>query len=354
MPKLLFKGPGLEVRRLGSGYAEAVLAGDVAGETALPDLPPLRKLTIRADFTGNIPDSIAAKINGDTEVSLCFGGNSFPDWSGIFMPIKKLNLMANTSGGYGEFPAWVSKLINLEKLLVDNNGRFGWKYPDALGNLTNLRELNIYYLDDPYDWVRNLKKLRKLFFGIPLFDSVPEWIGELTELRELSILEGEIDTLPESIGNLTKLKDLYFVHTYMPGLPYSIGRLKKIKRLELHGVRALPESIGGLQSLEWLFIRSHKLKALPESIGCLKSLKSLTLMCGRLTSLPESFCGLESLEELVLWCYRLTQLPEDFGNLRRLKELDLACYSLTHLPESFDSLEALQKADLGRCGIEKC
>uniref|UniRef100_UPI002623B4C3 leucine-rich repeat domain-containing protein n=1 Tax=uncultured Microscilla sp. TaxID=432653 RepID=UPI002623B4C3 len=73
------------------------------------------------------------------------------------------------------------------------------------------------------------------------------------------------------------------------------------------------------------------LTSLPENLGKLVNLKYLFLKNTQLTSLPESIGELVNLQELCLSDTQLTSLPENLGKLVNLKHLDLSNNQLTSL-----------------------
>ena len=114
---------------------------------------------------------------------------------------------------------------------------------------------------------------------------------------------------------------------------------------------ALPESLGQLQSLEYLYLAGNQLTgALPESLGQLQFLRYLVLAGNQLTgSLPESLGQLQSLQVLDLSYNQLTgSLPESLGQLQSLRVLDLSANSFTgELKDVFFSLDRLVFLGLG-------
>ena len=85
-----------------------------------------------------------------------------------------------------------------------------------------------------------------------------------------------------------------------------------------------------------------QLTYLPESIGDLSELGFLYLEWNSLTSLPTSFSQLTSLVSLTINNNWLTSLPSDFGNLNQLFFLDLGYNQLASVPESICQLGSLQ------------
>ena len=85
-----------------------------------------------------------------------------------------------------------------------------------------------------------------------------------------------------------------------------------------------------------------QLTSLPESIGDLSELAFLYLEWNLLTYLPNNFSQLTSLVSLTINNNWLTSLPDDFGNLNQLFFLDLGYNQLPSVPESFCQLGSLQ------------
>jgi len=134
--------------------------------------------------------------------------------------------------------------------------------------------------------------------------------------------------------------------------------------LELFGVSSIPESLGRLTELEWLYILdAPELASLPQSIGALHSLKYLFInslgyrspahsshspderadfkQAEKLTTLPESIGDLGCLEEIDIYGTNLSALPESLGRLENLRTLYLDCNALKTLPNSVGNLKQL-------------
>jgi len=173
--------------------------------------------------------------------------------------------------------------------------------------------------------------------------------GHVTELKlydeSSRLLRGAI---PESIGNLSNLHYLFLGNNQLTSLPKSIGNLSNLQYLFLgnNQLTSLPESIGNLSSLKELHLLGNQLTSLPESIGNLSSLEKLHLLGNQLTSLPESIGNLSNLQHLSMDS-KLTSLPESIGNLGSLSFLDLSNNQLCYLPFSIINLKALTNLNVG-------
>ncbi|MFI3315330.1 MAG: leucine-rich repeat domain-containing protein, partial [Rikenellaceae bacterium] len=102
---------------------------------------------------------------------------------------------------------------------------------------------------------------------------------------------------------------------------------------------SIPESIGNLANLEYLYLNSNNLSgSIPESIGNLENLDVLYLSYNNLSgSIPESIGNLTNLTALYLGYNELSGvIPESFGNLVNLKTVYLYYnYLIGPLPEAF-------------------
>ena len=195
--------------------------------------------------------------------------------------------------------------------------------PDAIGELTNLKELGL---------------------ACNKIATLPASIGRLTALERLCLQSNVLRTLPDAIGTLTNLKSLVLEENQLVGLPDAIGALTKLVYLDLtnnNNLTTVPDWIDSLTGLEALYLCGNKLTALPDSIVALTNLKELGLGCNQLTTLPSSIGSLTGLEGLYLNENQLTTLPEWIGQLTGLKALYLYHNQLTALPESIVALTNL-------------
>ncbi|XP_068319607.1 disease resistance protein RPS4B-like [Pyrus communis] len=107
-------------------------------------------------------------------------------------------------------------------------------------------------------------------------------------------------------------------------------------RLEHTAVEMLPSSIGNLNRLQDLNLRSCKqLKDVPTSISSLTNLKRLDFIgCWRLEKLPSRSFGFRSLEELELSFSGILEIPASIKQASRLSMLDVrCCRQLQSIPE---------------------
>ncbi|CAI5474690.1 unnamed protein product [Closterium sp. Yama58-4] len=229
--------------------------------------------------------------------------------------------------------------------------------PDSLGELTNLRDLQI---------------------GCSALRSLPETLGQLSQLTRLHVTDCGLAQLPDSLCNLPALSFLSITYCMrISRLPANLGQLSSLQSLQLHSVFSLetvPESLGQLPNLEALRLHGCKrltelptsvyqltrlqllsikdcprIVSLPEDIGFLSRLESLEInTCESLIGLPPSFVHLISLQSLeVCFCKSFASIPADFGQLPSLHTLKISSIScLAHLPESMGQLSSLKHLEL--------
>jgi len=168
-------------------------------------------------------------------------------------------------------------------------------------------------------------------------------------LEELKLAGVGMTELPDAIGNLTELRYLYLYGNILKALPNAIGRLTALVMLHLsrNKLTHLPEVIGNLESLDRLDADNNCLEELPESLGQLQNLRRLTLNQNALRTLPENIGALAALEYLNLANNPLTTLPESIGQLEKLTVLILSGNFLRSLPDSIVSLKSLVTLDVG-------
>ena len=118
--------------------------------------------------------------------------------------------------------------------------------------------------------------------------------------------------------------------------------------LDLRGtnITELPDSIGQLSALKWLYLSDTIITELPDSIGQLSALEELYLSFTKITELPDSIGQLGALEELDLSFTKITELPDSIGSLSKLQKFDLSDLKLKRIPESLTKL-GLKFVDFG-------
>lgn len=211
-----------------------------------------------------------------------------------------------------EIPTALFKIKSLEVLILDET------------HLTSLETLEQLKQSKK---ALNLKKtIVELLYETPFVLS--EAIGNLTNLKELSLKKTRIVELPEAITQLKQLRSLHLTYCYsFTKTPLSIGYLEALEVLNLahcYQLAVLPESIGQLQNLKVLNLGyCNLLKKLPESIGQLQNLEVLNLdNCRHLECLPKSIGQLKKLKKLILSNFQ-GEIPDTLFDLPQIEELEI-------------------------------
>ena len=105
-----------------------------------------------------------------------------------------------------------------------------------------------------------------LLLGGNQLTAVPEALGKLTNLKELYLSSNQLTALPDAIGKLTHLQRLDLRDNQLTALPDALGKLTQLKELFLHdnpGLRIPPEILGPT----WTDVQVREAKpAEPQSI----------------------------------------------------------------------------------------
>lgn len=120
----------------------------------------------------------------------------------------------------------------------------------------------------------------------------------------------------------------------------------QVVRLQLEGVKNLPDDLKKLKNLQWLDLSGGKLKELPGWLKGLRMLQVLNLYGNPLTNFPEVLTKCAALRRLNLANCKLLSLPKGLGKLANLEELYLANNRLSQLPDDFAELAALHTLTL--------
>ena len=187
---------------------------------------------------------------------------------------------------------------------------------------------------------------------------VSEWYGVWTERGHVYHLDlsdnGLKGSMPESIGNLVNLEYLYLSNNQLSGsIPDSIGNLLNLRSLNLSENQlsgSILENIGNLENLRTLYLSSNQFSgSIPESIGNLENLVNLHINDNQFSgSIPKSIGQLTNMTNIRMENNQLTgSIPESIGNLVKLKYLYLFSNQLTgSIPESIGNLVNLENLSL--------
>ena len=155
----------------------------------------------------------------------------------------------NSAGG---LPESIKNLKSLRVLKIENCRL--WRLPESIGCLKNLEILDLgNFLGMSFD-----------FFVLSgnSVDTLPKTIGNLKNLKELNLAYCDLKELPETIGNLENLQILNLRGSSLQSLPESMKKLSKLKKLDLRDRNSLslrstiriPDFLWEMPSLEEVFV----------------------------------------------------------------------------------------------------
>eukprot|EP00253_Pinus_taeda_P016799 PITA_16799 len=226
--------------------------------------------------------------------------------------------------------------------------------PESFGDLSSLQHLNLAgctYLEKLPDSCGNLTKLQHIdLSSCMILRRLPDSFGNLTNLQHINLCDcKKLETLPNTFGNLIQLKFLSLLRCDVLFMPsQGLGNITTLEHLDLERCFAklppqltsqrflrelslslssseLPEAMGNLSNLQFLFIDSFQLEMLPPSFGDLRSLEVLEFEGCPFKCFPDSIRMLTQLKKLVL----------RFMDLKRLKITEW----FSGLPTTLETLE---------------
>ena len=164
---------------------------------------------------------------------------------------------------------------------------------------------------------------------------LPDAIGELTNLRKLDLAESGLKALPATLANLSALEELDLRGCSFTTIPFDLRCFPALRVLHLGGVplTTLPTGMFDLPALEELFVSGP---ALMEDdfarLGELRSLRQLGLFSTDRTTLPDSIGALSELEMLMLYQTKVAALPDSMVGLEKLKHISIDFTPIRNLP----------------------
>ncbi|CAL9247286.1 unnamed protein product [Arabidopsis halleri] len=210
----------------------------------------------------------------------------------------------------GRIPHDIGNLINLQKLILDQNMLSG-PLPTSLGKLLNLRYLSL--------------------FSNRLSGEIPTFIGNFTMLETLDLSNNSFEGfVPTSLGNCSHLLELWIGDNKLNGtIPLEIMKIQQLLRLDMSGnsfIGSLPQDIGQLQNLGTLSVGNNKLSGkLPQTLGKCLTMENLYLQGNSFYGDIPDLKGLVGVKEVDLSNSNLSgSIPEYFANFSKLQYLNLS------------------------------
>jgi hypothetical protein len=149
--------------------------------------------------------------------------------------VLNLNKRGIDGVGMTSLPTEIFRLTALKGLFLKGNALK--ELPQEIGNhLSELVELN---LADNVDLGRlpsgigNLRNLRKLDIRYCGLTELPQEIGNLKNLETLQMWGNGLIELPSSITELVNLKELYLKNNKLTGIPYNMIKMNNLKYIDI-------------------------------------------------------------------------------------------------------------------------
>ncbi|PNX96304.1 receptor-like protein kinase HSL1-like protein, partial [Trifolium pratense] len=292
--------------------------------------PPCLSLTIETqallDFKNHLKDSLNTLASWNESNSPCnFHGITCDPLS-----FKVIEISLEDNSLSGEIFSSISVLHSLQVLSLPSNSISG-KIPSEVTKFINLKVLNLSgnELVGAIPDMSGLRNLQVLDLSANYFSGrIPSWIGKLTGLVSLGLGENLYteSVIPESLGNLKNLTWLYLRGSHLTG--------------------EIPESIYEMEALETLDISRNRLTGkISRSISKLKNVYKIELFSNNLVGeLPEELANLTNLQEIDLSANKMSgKLPKQIGDMKNLVVFQLYDNNFSgEIPDGFGDMENLK------------
>ncbi|KAK0143001.1 Erbin [Merluccius polli] len=345
---------------------------------AIANLINLRELDVSKNNIQEFPENIKnCKVLAIVEASVN-PISKLPDGFTQLLSLTQLYL----NDAFLEFlPASFGRLTKLQILeLRENQLKM---LPKSMHKLTQLERLDLgsnEFTEVP-EVLEQLSGIKELWMDCNRLTFIPGMLGMLKQLAYLDVSKNNLEMVDEQICGCESLQDLLLSNNALTQLPGSIdpqcpgtetgtpsclehrlsdetlnrGSLKKLTALKVdeNQLMYLPDSIGGLTSLDELDCSFNEIEALPPTIGNCANIRTFAADHNFLTAAPtrgEQWCSAlrrdqmgnwKNITVLFLHSNKLECLPEEMGSMQRLRVVNLSDNKLKNLPYSFTKLNQM-------------
>lgn len=325
---------------------------------ALGALESLKSLVIPSNYIhGELP---AALVNcSDLRVLNVSANNitgALPDLS----KLRKLEIL-DVSDNYltGDFPTWAGSLTGLSALVLNDNNFKEGSIPENIGNLKNLRLLNlrgIQLTGEIPKSIFDLKELESLDLSSNnISGDFPVEFRMLRNLWKIELYRNQITgQIPPEFAELNLLQEFDVSMNQMYGeLPIEIGNMKNLTVFECfmnHFSGELPRGFGDMQYLKGFSIyRNNFTGKFPENFAKFAPLVEIDISENKFSDgFPKFLCGSGKLKKLLALGNDFSgELPEDYAKCKSLLRLRVNQNQLSgKIPDGLWALPSVDLVDL--------
>ncbi|XP_048333658.2 receptor-like protein 9DC3 [Ziziphus jujuba] len=238
---------------------------------------------------------------------------------------------------YGEFPAEIFQLPNLQALIVSANENLTGYLPEFHQNnpLKHLQLEDTRFSGSLPSSIENLHSLE--YFSVQrchFSGPIPSSLGKLTKLTILDLRRNSlIGHIPSSLQNLTRLIYLALDNQKSDPILSWIGNLTQLVVLSLHQNEfhgTIPQSLSKLTNLKLLSLAADNLGHGMVKFDVFLKMKSLSALILLNINLSFQFekgnmnASLPKFKALIMSSCNLIEFPNFLGNRSKLKALSLA------------------------------
>ncbi|XP_078621205.1 uncharacterized protein LOC144887686 [Branchiostoma floridae x Branchiostoma japonicum] len=275
-------------------------------------------------------------VNGFLTIDLSDKGlASVPAEVFDFTDIEHLDLSHNR---LTSIPEEIRQLQKLRKLDLSTN--LLTQLPQVITTLLSLEYINVSgnKLETLPDGISSLLQLHKLHIHNNRFKEIPEEVCSLLQLNTITVSQNPLKCLPDTMYQLTGLRSMSMISCQFDEFPRQVLQLEGLQNLHMDDWAGkgkpspVPEGIGTLTNLQFLYLRKGGLESLPDDVAELVQLTYLDISGNRFTSVPEQIMNLSNLYYLDLSGNRISRLPLTLSRLTKLEGMIISRNPLTYPP----------------------
>ena len=208
-------------------------------------------------------------------------------------------------------------------------------------------------LPSHYDQTNNLKEGDRALLlsdaGLTDLDGISSLMVEdegrqvpLASVKNVHLFANKnaITALPEEMGSLDNVLFLYFEKNRLSSLPPALAEMKSLQGMYFtdNNFAEIPSFVFGMAQLKKLQFAGNHISQLPEGIGQLTRLIHFNMAENQIAVIPDSIANLTRLRVCDLSDNPFTRLPDAFGNVGILYQLRVKNCPITTLPQGFANM----------------